>query len=178
MKTIIDLHTSRQTFDYDCGVKALQTLMAYYGVYLREDKLIKELGTEAEGTRVGRMIAVAQAKGFEVKVHEHMTIQEVKDYVDRGRPVIVLLQAWADRLMTLKDWHKDYEDGHYAIVIGYDDKTLIFEDPGSFRRTWLTEHEFMVRWHDLDRVDGHRYEHFGLVLLGKEPVVHYPEHMN
>ncbi len=29
--------SGRQTFDYDCGTKALQMVMAYYGVDARED---------------------------------------------------------------------------------------------------------------------------------------------
>ena len=74
---MINLHVTRQTFDFDCGVKALQTVMAYYGVHVREDKLIKELGADQEGARVERMIAVAEAKGFRVQAKEHMTIAQV-----------------------------------------------------------------------------------------------------
>ena len=66
-----------------------------------------------------------------------------KIFVDRfiaaseayGIPVIVLLQAWADRFMTLEDWRNDYDDGHYAIVIGFSKGVILFEDPSSFRRT-------------------------------------------
>jgi hypothetical protein len=52
--------------------------------------------------------------------------------------------------MTLEDWRKDYDDGHYVIVIGHYDNIIIFEDPSSFRKTWMTEEEFAVRWHDED----------------------------
>ena len=64
---MIDLHIGRQTFDYDCGAKALQTVMAYYGVEVREDELMKALGTGREGTPVSAMVAVAQHHSFEVK---------------------------------------------------------------------------------------------------------------
>lgn len=40
---IIDLPGGRQTFDFDCGAKALQLVMAYYGVDVREDVLLGEL---------------------------------------------------------------------------------------------------------------------------------------
>ena len=35
----------RQTYNYDCGASALQGVMVYYGVEMREDVLMKEAGT-------------------------------------------------------------------------------------------------------------------------------------
>ena len=98
--------------------------------------------------------------------------------VDAGDPVIVLLQAWTDRYMTIEDWRSDYEDGHYAIVIGFAKRVLLFEDPASFRRTWLTEREFLARWHDRDTRTNETLEHFGMVLLGRDPVAKTPKHMD
>ena len=45
---MINLRIGRQTFDFDCGPKALQMIMEYYGVEIREDILIKELGTDKQ----------------------------------------------------------------------------------------------------------------------------------
>jgi predicted double-glycine peptidase len=175
---MINLHITRQTFDFDCGVKALQTVMAYYGVYIREDKLIRELGADGDGVRVERMISTARARGFQVEAKENLSIRDLQAHLDAGRPVIVLLQAWADRYMTRRDWKADYEDGHYAIVIGYEKGRLIFEDPSSFRRTWLTELEFLLRWHDVDSNSRKKYEQFGMILSGKEPARQTMIHMD
>jgi predicted double-glycine peptidase len=175
---MIQLHIARQTFDFDCGAKALQTVMAYYGVETREDELMEALGTGEEGTPVSRMIEVAQQHGFHVEAGEHWKLRDVKRFVDHGDPVIVLLQAWADRYMSLKKWRKDYDDGHYAILIGHARGVLLFEDPASFRRTWLREREFLARWHDIDTRTKKKYEQFGMVLFGKEPVDKTPEHMD
>lgn len=175
---MINLHITRQTFDFDCGAKALQTVMAYYGIDIRQDELMKELGTGKDGTLVEKLISVSEAKGFHVEAREHRSIGEVKRYIDEGHPVIVLLQAWAERYMTLKDWRNDYDDGHYAILIGHAKGVLLFEDPASFRRTWLREHEFLARWHDLDSSRNRKYEEFGMILLGREPVKRTPEHMD
>jgi hypothetical protein len=79
--------------------------------------------------------------------------------------------------MTLEDWRNDYDDGHYAIVIGNAKGVLLFEDPGSFRRTWLRESEFLARWHDRDPSTNEKLEHFAMVLLGKEPADKTPEYM-
>jgi predicted double-glycine peptidase len=176
--TMINLHFGRQTFDFDCGAKALQTVMAYYGVDIREDELMKELGTGKDGTRVDNMISVAEAKGFRVEARQFWSLREIKHYIDEEHPVIVLLQAWADRYMTLRDWRNDYDDGHYAILFGHAKGVLLFEDPASFRRTWLREYEFLARWHDLDSDRNRKYEQFGIALLGREPVKRTAEHMD
>jgi len=136
---MINLRIGRQAFDFDCGPKALQMVMEYYGVEIREDILIKELGTDKNGTSVDSMIFVAEKNGFKVFTATEVSLEQLKDFVDGGSPVIVLVQAWGERYMTLEDWKADYDDGHYAIVIGYNGNIIIFEDPSSIRRTWLTE---------------------------------------
>jgi ABC-type bacteriocin/lantibiotic exporter with double-glycine peptidase domain len=175
---IIDLPTGRQTFDFDCGAKALQIVMAYYGVDVREDELLGELQCDQHGTPLGNMIYVAQKYGFQVTAGNGVLLDTVKQYLDQKHPVIVVVQAWAQRYMTLEDWKVDYDDGHYVIVIGYDDRIIIFEDPASFRKTWMTEEEFLVRWHDIDPRTQQKFEHFAMVLLGKQPARKVLEHLD
>ena len=92
----------------------------------------------------------------------------------------MLLQAWAEIPMTLEQWENDFDDGHYVIVVGYNDSIVVFEDPASFRKTWLTEEEFLIRWHDADPATKSKLEHFAMVLLGKEPSPQHKlmEHMD
>ncbi len=176
--SMIDLHIGKQTYDYDCGAQALQTVLQYYGADVRGDALMEALGTSEEGTPPQALIRVAESYGFQVKSGTHWSLNQVKQYVDDGTPVIVLLQAWADRYMTLDDWRRDWDDGHYAIIIGLNKDVLLFEDPATIRRTWLREREFMARWHDMDPKTGEKYEHFGMVLLGKQPAKLSLEHMD
>ncbi|MBN2384598.1 N-formylglutamate amidohydrolase [bacterium] len=174
---LIDLHSLRQTYDYDCGTKALQTVMAYYGVGVREDKLLKELDSGPEGTAVEDMVRVARARGFEVRYGENWTLDDLKEYVKEGHPIIVLIQAWADKVMSLKDWRTSFDHGHYAIVIGFNKQVVFFEDPSSFHRTWLKDSEFLARWHDMDATN-RILNRFGMVLLGRNPVGKLIEHMD
>ncbi len=172
-KTIkmINLHGLRQTYDFDCGVKALQTLMAYYGVEVREDTLLKELEADKHtGTRVDKMVVAARMRGFDVEAGQNWSLEDVKRYVSQDHPVIVLLQAWADEYKSMDDWRNNFEDGHYAIVMGYNRNVLFFEDPASFHRTWLKENEFLARWHDKDPATGETVNRFGMVLLSRQPV--------
>lgn len=176
--SLIDLHVGRQKYDYDCGAQALETVMHYYGVDVRGDALMKALGTSQQGTPPQAMIQAAESYGFQVKAGMQWSLKQVRQYVDDGTPVIVLLQAWADRYMTIDDWRRDWDDGHYAIVIGLNKDVLLFEDPASIRRTWLREREFLARWHDMNPMTGEKYEHFAMVLLGKPPSGMTLQHMD
>jgi predicted double-glycine peptidase len=175
---MIDLRISRQTFDFDCGAKALQVVMEYYGVDMREDELLIELKTDENGTDYSNMVALADKKGFEVFASEGVSLEQLKRFVDEGYPVIVIVQAWAERYMTLEEWKTAFDLGHYVVVVGYQDHIIVFEDPASPRRTWMTEEEFLVRWHDMDPRTHEKVEHFAMVLMGKEPARRAPEHMD
>jgi predicted double-glycine peptidase len=94
-------------------------------------------------------------------------LQEVRQFADKKHPVIVLVQAWAEKHMTLEDWRQGNDNGHYVVIIAHSDGVIVFEDPASFRKTWMTEEEFMNRWHDIDPRTGRKVDRFGLVMLGK-----------
>jgi predicted double-glycine peptidase len=175
---MLNLRIGRQTFDFDCGAKALQIVMEYYGVEMREDELLKELKTDEKGTDYTSMIALAEKNGFQVFASDGVSLEELRRFINRGYPVIVILQAWADRYMTLEDWRASYDQGHYAIVVDYQNHIIVFEDPASIRRTWLSEEEFLARWHDIDPKTREKVEHFAIVLKGKEPAGKKLEHMD
>lgn len=167
---VIELGSLRQSFDFDCGVKALQGVFAYYGVEERADKLIESLNADPElGTSVPNIVSVAESRGFTVVTGSNWTLDDLKNYLDQGHPVIVLMQAWSDRQLSLKQWRENYDDGHYVVLVGYDGPVLYFEDPASFHRIWLRENEFVARWHDMDPVTGEKLHRLGIVLLGREP---------
>jgi predicted double-glycine peptidase len=175
---IIPLRVARQTYDFDCGAAALQVVMEYYGVEMRGDKIRRELKTDENGTSYVDMAALAKKHGFQVLTTDGATLEQLKRFIDDGYPVIVLVQAWAERYMTLAEWRKNYKDGHYVVVIGYQENIIVFEDPSSIRRTWLAEREFLARWHDYDHKTGEKLEHFVMVLMGKKPVIRPSEHMD
>ena len=77
---------------------------------------------------------------------------QFREALDGGSPVICVIQAWRDD----GDYQtKTEDDGHYVVLIGYqkdaqtDTYLYYFMDPstsGSY--TYLTEEEFILRWHD------------------------------
>ena len=160
---VLDVPDTRQTFNYDCGAKAVQTILAYYGHDAREDKLLKALGTTSEGTNLKDIIRVLKKFGLKIKEGQ-LSPDDLRDAVDHGWPVLIPIQAWVDDLLEV-DWSKSTEEGHYVIVIGYRNGDIIFEDPSAFERQYLSEEELLERWHDYD-MDGNQYDHYGIVVKG------------
>ena len=164
MKTIT-LPQLRQTYGYDCGAKALQSVLVYYGIEVREDHIIKSAGTLKDGTSIQGMIKVANKHGLKTD-SKQMTIKDIKEYIKKNIPVILVLQAWTEKENI--NWEKDWIDGHYVVAIGFTKDKILFEDPSSFERTFLKYDELNERWHNVD-TDGKKYVHHGIAIYGKKP---------
>ncbi len=164
---LLEFPMFRQASPNDCGVIAAQAVLAYFGINLRADYIIKEAGTSTSGTSVDGIIKVLQDAGLQCDGRV-LTIEEIKTSIDQGNPVIVVLQAWCE---TTK-WEECWTEGHYVIIIGYDAHRLYFEDPSSIQRTFLTLRAFKQRWHDIDD-NGKKYINYGIIVSGKKPEFSY-----
>jgi ABC-type bacteriocin/lantibiotic exporter with double-glycine peptidase domain len=153
----------RQTYYWDCGAKAIQAILAYYGIDVHEETIIKLAGTTETGTPIKGLKKVIKKYGLKFD-GGRMTIEDIKKYIDKKIPVILLLQAWPMKKIT--DWENYWDDGHYAVAIRYDKKKIYFEDPWTFFRTYLSYDELQKRWHD--RVGGKEYYNYGLAVYGKK----------
>lgn len=156
----------RQSTDFTCGVAALLSVFAYFGDEYREDQLAKELKAAPKvGTSYLEMVRLAKAKDYSVKVLKDMSLADLNKLIDAGKPVICLLQAWADKPA---DYANDWQDGHYAVAIGYDTKNVFFMDPSTLSNyTFIPTKEFLSRWHDTDGKE--KLVHFGLILEKAKP---------
>jgi predicted double-glycine peptidase len=163
---LIKVPMLRQSTDFTCGVSALQSVFAYFGDEYREDQLAKELkAVPKTGTHYQEMMRLAKAKGYSVKVVKNMTIPELKKLIDNGKPVICLIQAWAEKII---DYSNDWEDGHYVLAIGHDQGNIFFMDPSTLcNYTYIPTDEFVKRWHDTDGKE--KLVHFGLIIEKSKP---------
>lgn len=162
---ILTLPQLHQTYEYDCGAKILQAVLAYYGIEIREEHLLKQAKTTKDGTLVKNMVNTLKKYGLKTDSRE-MNINDVKNYLNNKIPVILLLQAWSEIKKT--DWKKNWNDGHYVVAIGYTKDKIIFEDPYSFHRTYLKNNELEERWHDIDP-NGKKYLNHGIAIFGTNP---------
>ncbi|MDD3285555.1 MAG: cysteine peptidase family C39 domain-containing protein [Patescibacteria group bacterium] len=173
---IISFPCLRQSYEWDCGASALQSVLAYYGFDIREEIIIKLAGTNKKGTPVRGIKKTLNKYKLAIEGGK-ISIEEIKNYLDREIPVIILLQAWTKKQKI--DWSNDWQDGHYVVAIGYDSKKIYFSDPSSFRTTFLNYQELENRWHDIDS-NGKKYLNWGLAVIGSatKDKLKAPEHMN
>lgn len=176
----VHLPDLEQHKDWSCGASCMQIICTYFGVGPQEEAAFRKLlgSTPSQGTNVARIIAFAKEQGLQVDVRDHRTVDELKPLLDAGRPVLVLLQAWG-----YPRTYRDDGSGHYAIVIGYDDEYVYFEDPWiKGRRARLKTAEFDRRWHDAgagDESDGPtRYVRWGMSCWRPTKVVSLKQYPN
>lgn len=168
---------SRQSHNFTCGVACVASVLRYagYDFDTREDRLLWALGATPEnGTSYLKITEYLNAVRMDGSPDTPVFATDIvcTDYasdedglatasrllsqfradLDEGTPVICVIQAWRD--------DGDYtagteDDGHYVVLIGYSKDTendayiYYFMDPstsGSY--TYLTEEEFILRWHD------------------------------
>jgi len=153
----------RQTYEWDCGAKALQTVLVYYGTEIREELIIKYAKTNPKnGTSISKMQYILEK--FKLKFDaKSMTIKDLKKYIDKKIPIIILLQAWGEK----NNYANDFHDNHWVVAIGYDTNKIIFEDPYSFKRTFLKNKELEERWHAKE--NGKKIFNYGIAVFGKKP---------
>jgi predicted double-glycine peptidase len=155
----------RQQTRFSCGAAVLHTVCTYWGIESdNEFDYIEALESDPQmGTPPDRIITFARQRGLKAKEQHDMTIADLKYNLDRGRPVIVLIQAWGDK----KEYKSLNRHGHYVIVIGYDSRKIYIEDPVlEGIRGCLTNKQFEERWHDRDG-DGNYYTKYGISVWRK-----------
>lgn len=164
LQYLIPVPLTRQATDYTCGVAVLQSIFAYFGKEWREDRLAKELQADPEyGTKYSNIVEFAKAQRFDVQVHFDMTLEFLKRLLDENKPVILAIQAWSDNPI---DYKEDWDDGHYVVAIGYDERNIYFMDPSTLGNyTFIPVQEFLERWHDTDSdANSTKLIHFGIVV--------------
>lgn len=162
---ILDFPRVRQSHSHDCGPKALQAILVYYGIDAKTGRLTELTKTTAEGTSISNILATIKHYGLKI-VSKAMTINEIVGYIDKNIPVMIVLQAWTKKDNV--DWKNNWDDGHYVDVIGYDGERLIFMDPSCFYRTSLLYKNVLERWHDVES-NGTKYLQHGIAVFGIKP---------
>lgn len=160
----------RQATDYTCGVSALRSLLLYYGEEYEERELARMMGaTPHRGTSYRSIIRFANRRfadplkrDFQMQIKTHMTLDDLRQLIDRGKPTIILLQAWGNPGVN---WKTEWNEGHYAVAVGYDEHNIYFMDPSVLGHyTYVPNEEFLDRWHDKDPVTGEILIRCGLVI--------------
>lgn len=166
-----------QSMDFSCGAACVMAMFFYWlpddYPYEYESDMWDELGTSGDGTEPGDMVRFMNDNGLEAENVTGVEWDELVVMLDDG-PVILCFQAWLGRRVA--DWRTQWDDGHYAILVGIDANNAYMMDPsthGSY--TWLPIKELKHRWHDVD-VRSTPKSKFAIRVSGPgEPVQDFPE---
>ncbi len=172
VRNLIGVPLTYQSYDYTCGISALQSILYYYGKEFRHDELAKALRPDPiRGTNHRRMAEFARSLGFRVDVLINMSLEDLKRFLDSRKPVIVAIQAWPDIPVQ---WSESWDEGHYAVVVGYDKINMYFMDPSTLGHyAYIPIPEFLDRWHDMD--DQEELMHFGMVITWEGGPTYMPD---
>jgi len=158
-----------QMNSYSCGAAVFQAVAQYFDHWGYQETFAGELGTSQEnGTHPLAIVKGLKQLGLEATLEEGLTIDRLEQYLREGRAVVIDYQAWNDE-PSGKDYSAEWEDGHYSILVGYNDTTLFIEDPSTLGTTgYLSKAEFQNRWHDYENENGRRreYRHMAIIVQG------------
>jgi predicted double-glycine peptidase len=146
---LLDIVDVRQATPYTCGVASSLAILNYYGIEAREDSLAERFGsTEEAGTSPQQIADGLASYGLEAILKVNTSLEDLSANLRNGIPTMVAIQAWLDSYPAY-DWTSNWEDGHWVIVIGMDNRNIYFEDPSLLgTRGWMPKDEFLARWHD------------------------------
>jgi len=179
MKRFPLLTSTRQSTEYSCGASALQAVLSYWGKDVEEQELMQRLHTSPEtGTYVGDIVRVAREFGFNAEVKEDLTLPDLHAALTKDMPVIVCGQAWRSRENSDKSAQEDWEDDHYFVVLGMDDKYVYYQDPFAKRGNAFVSHRlFEESWHNVRGItlsDKKKQIHLGVFISGDTPPRRHP----
>ena len=121
----------------NCGPVALQMVFNFLGRFESEKALAKKVSvSERTGTSHMSMIKAVHGIGFYCRTFRNATIGELKGLIEDGFPVIV------------NYIEPSYNQGHYAVVIGFEQGMLLINDPWNGKNFRLSQKEFLIRWHN------------------------------
>lgn len=141
-------------FRTDCGPACVAMLLALYGKLgaLTVDILAIETGLRYSdsGLMPAALVKLGSTHGLDLRLSADTSLGKIKAEIDAGRPVIALI---AYRFISGRLDQGDNNpatDGHYFVVLGYDDSHFIVNDPDYWSPYVERGHEVLVPIRDLD----------------------------
>jgi predicted double-glycine peptidase len=157
-----------QSTSYSCGAAAILSVLGYYGFdEHNETDAMTEVGTdEAFGTIIQKMAAYAERHGVKARVRANASLQDLKESIHSDQAVLIEAQAWPEKKAIPAHYADVWDQGHYLVVIGIDDKNVYFIDPSLLGgKEAIPVKEFLDRWHDIDE-KGQHIQHRGIFFQG------------
>ena len=107
---------------YTCGPACLRMLLKYIGTSAPEEDVAKACGTTELGTTPLQLVKGSKVFGFDADAFKNVDIDYLKNTLENGNPVIVLLDAG-----ILYGGIQGF--GHFIVITGFDNNNITYHDP-------------------------------------------------
>ncbi|MBN1313555.1 MAG: C39 family peptidase [Anaerolineae bacterium] len=128
----------------DCGPACIAMMLAATGRDVTIDSLYRHpsIAGNRGGIAIGALMTLSKAYGIPLKF-ERLTLDSLKEKIDSGRPVMVLADYKPIVDNHLNGVATNGLFGHFPLVVGYDDDSIIVHDSywktdGGAYRHWPT----------------------------------------
>lgn len=116
-----------------CAAAALAMVMTYWKAPVSHDEIAAALvSPELHGIAGSRLRDFARERGFLAIAYEG-DLQNLRDYVEKGRPLIVAWKTGRDRY-------------HDVVVVGFEGDSVVVNDPDAGPARDVPREAFEKRW--------------------------------
>ena len=116
-----------------CGAAALAMVLGYWGRPVPHSEIAQALAEpELRGIRGTRLATFARERGLYALAYEG-DMAQLRDYVAKGRPLIVAWKVGRDRF-------------HDVVVVGFDEGAVVVNDPAEGAARRVATRVFEKRW--------------------------------
>jgi len=162
-----------QQQDFTCGDVATLAVLRFWKnadwATVPESALYAPLMTTRQDGTEPYAIAtyLSTIPGITAEYRTDAQMSDLEAAVDRGEPPIVDVQAWRT---TSDSYATDWNDGHYAVIVGYDATNLFFMDPSmGGHYGYIARADVTTRWHDVVGSPGTPTNHIVVFVRGAGP---------
>lgn len=145
----IEIPFFKQESWFTCGPACLRMVLAFFGIVRTEAEVVKECDTTELGTTTVKLSTGAYKFGLKSSSLKNASIDDIKNELRKGRPVIVLIDP-----SYLYGGISGF--GHFIVIVGFSDEEIIYHDPDilegkymhsknvTFQNAWETTRCWMI----------------------------------
>ncbi len=112
--SLLDVPFVKQKKNF-CGPASLSSVFKYYGKDVSQEEIAQVVySPKLKGALITDLRKYAQSQGFVAEVLQG-NLEDIEEYIDRGIPVVVLVD--------LGSWVRSVP--HYMVIVGYDGEHFI-----------------------------------------------------
>ncbi|KAH3757460.1 C39 family peptidase [Pelomyxa schiedti] len=202
---VTDVPYKRQVTDYACGAASTQMLLAHRGVTVDQRAILDVLRTDTQVGTLSYDMTRAAAFSFASKAQSDLFPNQLPTHGWVGHPMgaagfsrraplgtVDVNDCWIDLLeetvnsgfpvAILMAYESPGEDGHFRVVVGWDDDTIITLDPWDRNTPHRMDYsfaQFCALWNYTEATNMGSYgPFFGSVLSPWEIVITFYEESN